>query len=125
MPAGLWPGERGDQLSMLVSRSDFYTIAECRDLLFHVEEHRVTVPEIAGLLDAFGLRFDGFLLSEEIETRYRERYPDDPRMDNLDNWNSFEAAFPYAFSGMYIFWAQNLVNSPVGSNHPESSVTSS
>jgi len=121
----LLSGEHGDQFAMLASRSDFYTIAECRDLLFHVQERRVTVPEIVGLLDAFGLRFDGFLLSEEIATRYRELYPGDPAMDNLDNWNSFEAAFPYAFSGMYIFWVQKRVEMPVGSSYPVSHVTDS
>jgi len=89
-----------------------------------VEEHRFTVPEIARLLDALALRFDGFLLSEEIATRYRERYPDDPRMDNLDNWNSFEAAFPYVFSEMYIFWVQKDARTPVGSGHSESPGTS-
>jgi len=115
----------GAPFSRLASRADFYVTGECRDLLFHVEEHRFTLPEIARWIDALGLRFEGFLLSTEIETRYKKRYPGDPRMVNLDNWNSFEAAFPHAFSGMYIFWVQNLVNTPVGSNYPQSSVTSS
>ena len=27
---------------------DFYTTSACRDLLFHVQEHHLTIPEIAG-----------------------------------------------------------------------------
>jgi SAM-dependent methyltransferase len=110
----------GAPFSRLASRADFYVTGECRDLLFHVEEHRFTIPEIARWLAAFDLRFDGFLLNEEVATRYRERYPDDPGMSNLDNWDCFEAAFPYAFSEMYIFWAQKDITMSAGSSGPES-----
>ena len=116
--------EGGAPFSRLAARADFYVTGECRDLLFHVEEHRFTIPEIARLLAALALRFDGFLLNEEVATRYRDRYPDDPKMDNLDNWDCFEAAFPYAFSEMYIFWVQKDVTMSPASSGPESSGTS-
>jgi Flp pilus assembly protein TadD/SAM-dependent methyltransferase len=92
--------------SRLVLRTDFYVSAECRDLLFHVQEHRFTVPRIRQHLDALGLRFNGFVLSADVARRYADRYPDDPGMENLDNWDVIEAEFPHAFSGMYLFWTQ-------------------
>jgi SAM-dependent methyltransferase len=92
--------------SRLVLRTDFHVSAECRDLLFHVQEHRFTVPRIRQHLDALGLRFNGFVLSAEVARRYADRYPDDPGMENLDNWDVIEAEFPHAFSGMYLFWTQ-------------------
>ena len=39
---------------------DFYSSSELRDLLFHVQEHRFTVPLIKEYLDTLGLRFCGF-----------------------------------------------------------------
>ena len=41
-------GFRGWQRRSRTSRrfSDFYTTSECRDLLFHVQEHQLTMPPI-------------------------------------------------------------------------------
>ena len=36
----------------LTSRSDFYSTSTTRDLLFHVQEHRFTIPEIKKILNA-------------------------------------------------------------------------
>ncbi|HET8877317.1 MAG TPA: tetratricopeptide repeat protein [Casimicrobiaceae bacterium] len=94
------------QIDRLTRRSDFYVTGECRDLLFHVQEHRFTLPRIAEAIDALGLRFNGFLLGEDLARRYAEHYPDDPGMENLDNWDRLEAQLPQAFAGMYIFWVQ-------------------
>ena len=94
------------RFSALASRSDFYVTAECRDLLFHVQEHRFTLPQISEMLDALGLRFNGFLLAPDVATRYAERYPSDPGMENLANWDRLEAELPGMFAGMYIFWLQ-------------------
>jgi SAM-dependent methyltransferase len=90
----------------LASRSDFYVTAECRDLLFHMQERRFTLPGIAAVLDALGLRFNGFLLPAGAASRYAKRYPSDPGMENLGNWERLEAEFPGLFAGMYIFWLQ-------------------
>lgn len=96
----------GERFSHLASRTDFYVTGECRDLLFHVREHRFALPQIRGSLAALGLRFNGFLLSAELAARYAQRHPDDPGMENLDNWDAFETKFPDAFAGMYIFWVR-------------------
>jgi Flp pilus assembly protein TadD/2-polyprenyl-3-methyl-5-hydroxy-6-metoxy-1,4-benzoquinol methylase len=94
------------QIDCLAGRRDFYVTGECRDLLFHVQEHRFTLPRLAEAIDALGLRFNGFLLGEDLARRYAEQYPGDPGMENLGNWDRLEAQLPQAFTGMYIFWVQ-------------------
>jgi Flp pilus assembly protein TadD/SAM-dependent methyltransferase len=95
-----------DAFARLALRSDFYVTAECRDLLFHVHEHRFTPPQIRDVLRAAGLAFDGFVLRADLAARYASRFPEDRTMTNLDNWDRFEAADRDAFAGMYIFWAR-------------------
>jgi len=90
----------------LLLRRDFYTISECRDLLFHVQEHRFTIPGIAGLLAEHGLRFIGFLLEPHVAHRYTQRFSDDASRTDLAHWQAFETEFPDTFAGMYRFWVQ-------------------
>jgi SAM-dependent methyltransferase len=97
-------GEPNEDFAPIALRSDFYVTAECRDLLFHVQEHRFTLPQIGALLDALGLRFDGFMLRPDVARLYAARHPNDPRMLDLASFDAFEAQFPHAFAGMYIFW---------------------
>ena len=84
---------------------DFYSLSECRDLLFHVEEHRFTLPEIAHCLDELDLEFIGFEMRERaVIDRYLARFPDDPGAANLANWHRFETDEPNTFIGVYQFW---------------------
>ena len=46
--------------SWRVRYSDFFTLSECRDLLFHVHEHRHTLAQIADFLTENDLTFLGF-----------------------------------------------------------------
>ena len=41
-------------------RGDFYASSDCRDLLFHVQEHRFTLPQIKNFLADNGLELLGF-----------------------------------------------------------------
>ncbi len=94
-------------LKRVLSLHDFYTLSECRDLLFHVEEHRFTLPEIAECLDALDLEFMGFEMRDRaVINRYLARFPDDPGAANLANWHRFETDEPDIFVGMYQFWLQ-------------------
>lgn len=86
--------------------NDFYNISECRDLLFHVQEHRFTLPQIKKALNELGLRFLGFNLADA--TAYRKRFPEDPRMTSLDNWHALEQDNPDTFINMYQFWVQKI-----------------
>jgi tetratricopeptide (TPR) repeat protein len=88
---------------------DFYSISECRDLLFHVQEHRLTLGQIESFLAEFRLRFIGFELDPRVLRQYRARFSDDPSGTSLRNWERFEADNPDTFVGMYRFWIQKPV----------------
>ena len=96
--------EHGTPFKNVTRYSDFFTTAECRDLLFHVQEHQFTIPEIKRFLDGNGLRFLGF--AGPMVQAYRARFPDDPAMTDLDRWHAFETENPMAFVNMYQFWVQ-------------------
>ncbi|MGA8031428.1 MAG: tetratricopeptide repeat protein [Casimicrobiaceae bacterium] len=96
----------GATFAPLALLRDFYVTGECRDLLFHVEEHRFSLPQIRDMLAALDLRFLGFLLAPGVARRYAQRHPADPAMTDLDAWAAFETEFPEAFAGMYVFWVQ-------------------
>jgi len=86
---------------------DFYSLSTCRDLLFHVQEHDLTLHEVRELIDSQNLNFIDFeFIESKHRERYAERFPDDTTMINLDNWERFEEEFPDTFLGMYQFWCQ-------------------
>lgn len=95
----------------VVRSSDFSTMSACRDLLFHVQEHRVTLASIASFLKRKHLQFLGFELDCAVVDTYRDRFPDDPTATNLDHWQLFEYENPDTFLGMYTFWVQNKASS--------------
>jgi hypothetical protein len=86
--------------------SDYYTTSECRDLLFHVQEHHTTIPDIVRFIDEQRLRFIGFHVPPHIADAYRRRFPHDTSLADLSLWNTFENDNPYTFSSMYQFWVQ-------------------
>ena len=96
----------GTPLKNVALFNDFFTTSECRDLLFHVQEHRMTLPEIKRFLDATGLTFLGFELDARVTRQYAARFPDDLAMIDLDHWHTFEQDNPYTFASMYRFWLQ-------------------
>jgi len=100
------PALHAEPLSPVLSRRDFYATSECRDLLFHVQEHRYTIPGIAAMLAGAGLRFIGFLLEPHVRRRYAARFPDDRAGADLASWDAFEVQHPQTFRGMYRFWVQ-------------------
>jgi SAM-dependent methyltransferase/thioredoxin-like negative regulator of GroEL len=88
----------------LCTNIDFYSLSGCRDLLFHVQEHRFTVPQLAAAIEALGLVFLGFEgLDPGTAARYRARFPADPEMRVLANWDAFERDHPDTFPNMYQF----------------------
>ena len=100
------PALHAEPLSAVLSRRDFYATSECRDLLFHVQEHRYTIPGVAAMLAGAGLHFIGFLLEPHVRRRYVARFPDDRAATDLACWDAFEAENPQTFRGMYRFWVQ-------------------
>lgn len=90
----------------LTRSADFYSMSECRDLLFHVQEHRLALPEIHRFLGETGLRFLGFELGRDVLARYAARFPEDRTLTDLLSWDAFEREHPRTFLGMYQFWVQ-------------------
>jgi Flp pilus assembly protein TadD/SAM-dependent methyltransferase len=86
---------------------DFFSISACRDLLFHVAERRMKLPEIEAFLGAEGLAVVGLQVETSMAARYRSRFPDDPAMTDLAHWHAFEMEHPYMFAGMYLFWVRH------------------
>lgn len=93
-------------LKAVAAVPDFYSSSECRDLLFHVQEHRTTLPAIKTMLTRHDLEFLGFEIDSATRGAYAAVYPVDKAMRDLDNWQAFEARYPKTFAGMYQFWAQ-------------------
>ena len=98
--------ESDARMMQLLSLGDFYTMSECRDLIFHVQEHRHTIPRIKENLEELGLDFIGFSLAPGVVGQYRARFPEDLSRTNLDLWNVFENENPSIFTGLYQFWVQ-------------------
>jgi SAM-dependent methyltransferase len=91
-----------------VRNGDFYSLSTCRDLLFHVQEHRFTLPQIAAFLKQNGLRLVGMDAPAQLRRAYAARFPHDTTLTDLANWDAFERDNPMAFLGMYQFWVQKV-----------------
>jgi len=86
--------------------SDFFSISACRDLLFHVQEHRMTLASIDAFLRENNLVFLGFEIDDDVLRAYKMLFPDDVAATNLYQWQIFENENPDTFIGMYQFWIQ-------------------
>ena len=86
---------------------DFYSLSDCRDLLFHEHELRLTLPEIKRFLAENDLEFIGWDLEPRaFLEKYGEEYPNDKAKTNLDQWDAFEQKYPFVFASMYKFVVQ-------------------
>ena len=89
----------------LTTSSDFFSLSMIRDLLFHVQEHRFTLPQIKNCLDELGLKFCGFENTFSI-SNFRGLHGSEADIYDLELWHQFEEINPRAFAGMYQFWCQ-------------------
>ena len=90
-------------LKWVCNGADFFTTSECRDLLFHVQEHRSTLPEIKAFLAINDLQFCGFFLDALTHHSFAARFPQPAAMTDLDRWHDYETDAPGTFAGMYQF----------------------
>jgi SAM-dependent methyltransferase len=106
--AAIRAATQDELLARIARNEDFYSLSGCRDMLFHVQEKRFSLPEVAAMIDALGLRFLGFEFPDSGITvsRYRARFPADALMRNLDNWHRYEQDNPDCFARMYQFWVR-------------------
>ncbi len=89
----------------LTTSNDFYSLSTLRDLIFHVQEHHFTLPQIKNCFDELGIKFCGFENVDAI-TNFRDFHGNEADIYDLEMWYDFERRNPQAFSNMYQFWCQ-------------------
>ena len=99
----------GTPQRIITEASDFFSMSECRDLLFHVQEKSFTLAEIKQFLDEERLGFLGFETSAGVSQLYARKFPGDSAMSDLARWHAVEAENPRIFFNMYQFWVQKPV----------------
>ena len=91
----------------IMQSPDFYCLSSLRDLIFHVQEHRFTLPQIKDCLSRLGLKFCGFESNEILKSfKLINSGVNDPY--DLDKWSFYEKNNPLTFSNMYQFWCQKI-----------------
>lgn len=95
-----------DQFSSLANSGDFYSTSACRDLLFHVQEHCMSLEMISRYISENDLTFLGFDIDRAVIYDYKTQYPNDIAATNLFQWNQYEKTHPNTFKRMYQFWIQ-------------------
>ena len=79
------------------------------NLLFHVQEHLFTLPQIEEDLETLNLKFLGFEMRNRRSLReFGKMYPNDDTLTSLSLWHEFELNNPDTFGGMYQFWCKKL-----------------
>ncbi|MBW7911337.1 MAG: methyltransferase domain-containing protein [Alphaproteobacteria bacterium] len=95
-----------DICASLRKRGDFYQMSMLCDLLFHVQEHRFTLPQLAEMLSSLGLEFLGFSLPAGAAEAFREMHGPSADDKDLQKWDALEQARPETFRAMYQFWCR-------------------
>ena len=90
---------------LIIQSADLYSLSSYRDLLFHVQEHRFTIPQIQNGLATLGLQFSGFGSSHFIPG-FRQSNPNVEDLYDLSKWQAYEENSLGTFAGMYQFWCQ-------------------
>ena len=99
---------RDENYQKLIRSNDFFSLSMLRDAIFHVQEHRFTLPQIADCLDVLGLKFCGFE-NKGVISDFRKLHKKEADIYDLKLWHRFEETNPQAFIGMYQFWCQKTV----------------
>ncbi len=96
--------EGGHILKTLRMFRDYDSISGCRDLIFHVQEHRFTLPQIKACVAELGLVFKGMNIGDpHLANLYRAQCPHDKSFNDFEALDAFERMHPKTFSGMYQF----------------------
>jgi len=77
-------------------------------VLFHANEHRVSIGEIKTFIAANRLQFAGFSIDGPTARRFAARFPARTAGIDLDCWLAFEADAPDTFAGMYRFMVRRI-----------------
>ena len=104
---GVLVESHGEDRKHLIESGDFFSLSAFRDLIFHVQEHRFTLPQIRGCLNELGLKFCGFEQKDAV-SKFRALYGREAGIYDLLLWHQYEESHPRTFAGMYQFWCQKL-----------------
>ena len=86
---------------------DFYSLHDCRDLIFHENENNYSIKELERLIRDAGLEFIGFdLYDQSVLSDFRQMFPDSNAQFVMKNWGVFEEKYPDTFASMYVFWCR-------------------
>ena len=96
----------GSAVHAATAMSDFYTTSGCRDLIFHVQEQRTDLLQIAAFLSENGLDLIGLDVDRSVRADYARRFPHDRAMTDIKSWHQFETENPDTFINMYNIWMQ-------------------
>ena len=94
-------------LKELTNFSDFYSMNEYRDLIFHFKEHHFDLIEINEMINHLGLTFMGFELKDNyIKKSFEESFSNPDDYYSLKLWDEYERENPDTFRNMYDFWVR-------------------
>jgi hypothetical protein len=94
---------------------DFQSTSACRDLLFHVQEHAVSLPMVSEFLINERIKLLGVDVSLNTERTFKAwcgNSDDTTKLCDLAQWDQFEAQYPNCFAGMVNLWLQKPLLSP-------------
>lgn len=95
------------QLPKLFAATDFFSLSECRDLIFHVQEHQYDWLQIRDIIAELGLEFRGVCpLGIPQLIAFQQSLPKDDQTSHLQRWHDYEMQHPDVFNGMMQFWLQ-------------------
>jgi Flp pilus assembly protein TadD/SAM-dependent methyltransferase len=78
----------------LTNWNDFFSLSMLRDLIFHVQEHRFTLPQIKNCLDELGLKFCGFE-NKDIISIFRKLHGEEVDIYDLALWHQYESSLSW------------------------------
>ena len=100
------PGDWAD----IINSPDFYSMSNCRDLIFHEQEHQFTPSKISNLLANNQLDFIGMLPTSSARQIFEANIGPLHQHNTLENWHSIEKIQPDTFAGMYQFYCRKQSN---------------
>lgn len=100
------PGDWND----IVASSDFYSMSNCRDLIFHEQEHQFTTKQLETLLKQNQLDFVGMLPTTSARHAFLDVFNNLEANNKLLNWEKVEENNPDIFEGMYQFYCRKQSN---------------
>ncbi|OUS41494.1 hypothetical protein A9R00_00640 [Oleispira antarctica] len=100
------PGDWGE----IINSADFYSMSNCRDLIFHEQEHQFTPTKIAKLLSANQLDFIGMLPTTSARHAFEQQIGNLSTQNSLKNWEKVEQGQHDIFAAMYQFYCRKQSN---------------